>query len=291
MGYWKQLMIDSHEDEEGNAIADALGISYFELRKTDYQIEENVSDEGVLYNYRIVFSAGSPKETLNKIEGLHGNSVDIATEVLQGEYAQDWDYEYDYEYDAISSSPGLSDNFDLEIEKLRKLNEVDLKNDELNAILKRQIYIGVMGTMETFLSETFVKLALANPVNLEKFVKSNPEFANRKFDLKDVFEAYKNIEQTAKGVMLDTIYHNLPVVREMYRSTFEIGFPEIKEPIQCVKMRHDLVHRNGKTKDGTAHVLDSDTIDSTIATVRELVGGIVAEIDAKEDLEIDFSGL
>jgi|GEM_PF-945845 len=289
MGYWKQIMIDSQEDEEGNAIADALGISYFELRETDYEIEENMSDEGVLYNYRIVFSAGSPKEILDKIDGLHGNSVNIATEVLQGEYAQDWDY--DYEYDAISSNPGLSDNFDHEIENLRKLNEVDLQDDELNAILKRQIYIGVMGTMETFLSETFVKLALANPVNLEKFVKFNPEFANRKFDLKDVFEAYKNIEQTAKGVMLDTIYHNLPVVREMYRSTFEIAFPAIKEPIQCVKVRHDLVHRNGKTKDGVTHVLDSNTIENTIETVKQLVAGIVAEIDAKDDLEIDFSGL
>jgi len=289
MGYWKQLMIDSHEDEEGNAIADALGISYFDLRKTDYQIEENISDEGVLYNYRIAFSDRSPKEILDKIEGLHGNSVDIAIEVLQGEYEQNW--EDDYEYDAISSNPGLSDNFDHEIENLQKLNEVNLKDDELNVILKRHIYIGVMGTMETFLSETFVKLVLANPVNLEKFVKSNPEFAYRKFDLKDVFEAYKNIEQTAKGVMLDTIYHNLPVVREMYRSTFEIAFPAIKELIQCVKVRHDLVHRNGKTKDGVAHVLDSDTIDSTIATVKDLVAGIVAEIGAKDDLELDFSGL
>lgn len=282
-------MIDSHEDEEGNAIADALGISYFDLRKTDYQIEENISDEGVLYNYRIAFSDRSPKEILDKIEGLHGNSVDIAIEVLQGEYEQNW--EDDYEYDAISSNPGLSDNFDHEIENLQKLNEVNLKDDELNVILKRHIYIGVMGTMETFLSETFVKLVLANPVNLEKFVKSNPEFAYRKFDLKDVFEAYKNIEQTAKGVMLDTIYHNLPVVREMYRSTFEIAFPAIKELIQCVKVRHDLVHRNGKTKDGVAHVLDSDTIDSTIATVKDLVAGIVAEIGAKDDLELDFSGL
>jgi len=282
-------MIDSHEDEEGNAIADALGISYFDLRKTDYEIEENMSEEGILYNYRIVFSANSPKEILNKIEGLHGNSVDIATEVLQGEYAQEWDY--DYEYDAISSNFGLSENFDHEIKNLQKLNEVDLGSDELNAILKRQIYIGVMGTMETFLSETFVKLALANPANLEKFIKSHPEFSNRKFELKDIFEAYKNIEQTAKGVMLDTIYHNLPVVREMYRSTFEIAFPSIKEAIQCVKVRHDLVHRNGKTKDGAAHVLDSDTINNTMSTVKELVTALVEEIEAKEDLEVDFSGL
>jgi len=289
VGYWKQLMIDSHEDEEGNAIADALGISYFDLRKTDYEIEENMSEEGILYNYRIVFSANSPKEILNKIEGLHGNSVDIATEVLQGEYAQEWDY--DYEYDAISSNFGLSENFDHEIKNLQKLNEVDLGSDELNAILKRQIYIGVMGTMETFLSETFVKLALANPANLEKFIKSHPEFSNRKFELKDIFEAYKNIEQTAKGVMLDTIYHNLPVVREMYRSTFEIAFPSIKEAIQCVKVRHDLVHRNGKTKDGAAHVLDSDTINNTMSTVKELVTALVEEIEAKEDLEVDFSGL
>lgn len=280
-------MIESQEDDEGNAIADALGISYYELTKTNYEIEENASNEGLVYSYRIVFSEGSPKEILDKIDGLHGNSINIGLEVLQGDYSHD----HEYEYDAISSNAELSSNFNHEIENLKKLNEVDLNNDELNSILKRQIYIGVIGSMETFLSETFIKLTLTNPADLQRFVKSHPEFANRRFDLKDVFEAHKNIEQTAKSIMLDTIYHNLPIVREMYMSTFDIKFPSIKDVIKSVMVRHDLVHRNGKTKEGTENILDTAIINSTIDIVIAFIGGIVEEINKKDDLDIDFSNL
>jgi len=38
-------------------------------------------------------------------------------------------------------------------------------------------------------------------------------------------------------------------------------------------------------------VLDSDTINNTMSTVKELVTALVEEIEAKEDLEVDFSGL
>lgn len=152
-------MIESQEDDEGNAIADALGISYYDLARTNYEIEENSSEDGHLYSYFIVFSPDSPKEVLEKIEGLNRNSVEIDVSVLQGDYADD--YDYDYEFEAISSSNELLQNFNQEINNLKKLNEVDLKTEDLNKILKRQIYIGIIGSMETFFSETFIKLVLS----------------------------------------------------------------------------------------------------------------------------------
>lgn len=35
----------------------------------------------------------------------------------------------------------------------------------------------------------------------------------------------------------------------MQIETFKMEFPLIKEVFKCVKLRHDLVHRYGKTKD------------------------------------------
>lgn len=280
MGYYKNLLIDSYDDEEGNAIANALGISYFDLRRTSYQIEENRSDSGVLHNYTLVFSDSTPKDVLKKIEGLKGNSINIDRDVLLGDYGPD----YEYEFEAINNSSKLSDNFTTEIESLKKLNEINLSETELTVILKRQIYIAVIGSMETFLSETFIKLVLTHQPNLERFVKSYPEFASRRFALRDVFDTYKNIEETAKSVMLDTIYHDLRKVREMYRSTFEISFPSIEDAIKCVMVRHDLVHRNGKSKEGEVVQLDSTVIEKTIDTVAALVHNIIREIE-KEDFD------
>jgi len=125
MGYWKNFLIESQEDDEGNAIAKALGISYYDLSRTNYEIEENSSEDGHLYSYFIVFSPDSPKEVLEKIEGLNGNSVEIDISVLQGDYADD----YDYEFEAISSSNELLQNFNQEINNLKKLNYYRLKAD------------------------------------------------------------------------------------------------------------------------------------------------------------------
>lgn len=90
---------------------------------------------------------------------------------------------------------------------------------------------------------------------LKKFISSYPEFAKQKFELREIFEVHKGIEKKAKNIMLDVIYHDLVKVREMYKATFSIEFPGIKEPIRCVQIRHDLVHRNGKNKTGENIVL------------------------------------
>ena len=79
--------------------------------------------------------------------------------------------------------------------------------------------------------------------------------------------------------MLDTIYHNLVHVREMYRSTLNMDFPDISECIKYVKIRHDLVHRNGKTKDGDLLEINRLTIESLIEVVNKLINKIIIEIE------------
>jgi len=144
--------------------------------------------------------------------------------------------------------------------------------------------------METFFSETFIKLVLSNQTFLKRFVKTNPEFGSRKFDLKDVFDAHMNIEETAKFVMLDTIYHDLPKVREMYRETFELNFPSIGDAIKCVKVRHDLVHRNGKSKAGVDTILNLEVISQTMDVIINLVKAVSTELKLAIP-EIDFTDI
>ncbi len=78
--------------------------------------------------------------------------------------------------------------------------------------------------------------------------------------------------------MLDIIYHDLPKVREMYRATFKIDFPELKSIIKSVQIRHDLVHRNGKTKNGEAVTIDKSIATELIKSIDSFVAEIASNL-------------
>jgi len=272
MGALKNLLIASEEDSLGNSIADALGLSYFELAELDYELHTNESEDGLglIYNYYVEFSPNSPRRILDKIDRLEGLTVTLNVSEIDNSTEE----YYDNQYDAIISEKNIYDIFIDEISNLRKLNDLEIEDEYLNIILKRQIYIGIIGTMEAFLSETFIKLTTENENYLKRFVKTHPDFRKQKFELRDIFDSIEKITETAKRVMLDTIYHDLPKVKEMYRSTFEIEFPKLQNVIKSVLTRHDLVHRNGKTKEGKQVELSKESVEELIVNIVNFVEDI-----------------
>ena len=277
MGHWKEIAIEMQELESDRHLADLLGISYDELTELDYKIETDESNDGLVYNYIVEFNIeNSPKHILQKIKNLEdGCRV----------YLQPWDlvqdFDYEEQYEAITENKEYLQKFRDELSKLQLLNAFVVPDKTLKDVLTRQLYISVIGTMETFLSDAFINLTNDKVEFFRNFIETHPEFKKRKFELKEIFEEYDKLKETAKVVMLDTIYHNLPSVSQMFKDTFKIEFPSIKEVYECVLKRHDLVHRNGKTKEGTPVELD----ENTIKELMEKVSNFVEEIANKLDIE------
>ncbi|MFD2784103.1 hypothetical protein [Hymenobacter rubripertinctus] len=275
MGHWKEVAMEMQEQESDRHLADLLGITYDELTELDYEIETDQSRDGLVYNYRIEFDIdNSPKDILSKIKNLEdGCRV----------YFQPWDfdeeYDYDEQYDAITENKDYLQKFKDEIANLEALNSLKIPDEVLKAILHRQLFISVIGTMETFLADAFINLTNDNEEFLKNFIETHPEFKKRKFELREVFEEYSKIKETAKKVMLDTIYHNLPSVSQMFADTFKIEFPSIKNVYEYVLKRHDLVHRNGKTKEGETVVTDENAITELISKVTVFTNDIATKLN------------
>jgi hypothetical protein len=68
----------------------------------------------------------------------------------------------------------------------------------------------------------------------------------------------------------------------MYESTLAISFPDFSEVQSDVGIRHDLVHRNGKTKKGEEIDLDTAKVDKAIVRIVNLVDQVERELRAKE---------
>lgn len=244
MGYFSELMIEPQNDYVTDSLAELWGIDYYELSRYKYELVENQTDDGLTTGFTVDFDQDVPEDFLLRILGIDGRRVQVEPNVIiEAE-------PFEYEFAAITETGKLRENFVKEIANLRKLNDLDLGNVDLETALKRQVYIAAITLMETFLSETFIRTVIADKNVMEKFVRSHPSFKGRKFTLDKIYDTYNTIEDTAKKVMLETIYHDLVKVRMMYSAALDIKFPPIGDVMRCVKVRHDLVHRNGKSHDG-----------------------------------------
>lgn len=254
-------------------LAERLGITPDELDVLDYDIDVETSEDGLEYGYYVQFSEECPLYILDKISGMEvGNIVRLPP----GTFDRDR-YEYDLQYEVVSANSFPEVTFLNEIDDLLQLIYLPVE-PHIQTILLRQIFINVIGLVETFLSDSFINLTLSEEIYFRRFIKTHPSFRERKFELREIFEESEKLRDTAKRVMLDTIYHKLPKVREMYRATFEIRFPAIDAMYAYVRDRHDLVHRNGKRKDDSVLEIDRTLLLKLVNDATEFVKEISKEI-------------
>jgi len=266
------------EHSRTSRVARVLGLDIESVEELNYEISIEASKDGVIYEYKIEFLDSPSNHLLSEIERLEeGYFVRLAPWEL------DADYDYRSQYEAITFNSSYVETYQTDISGLLDLIVIEMPNTDLQRIFYRQIFISIIGAMETFLSDAFINQTMSNKYHFRKFVQTHPEFGKRKFELKDIFDEYEDIEDTAKRVMVDTIYHNLAQVRKMYIDTLNIKFPDISNIMPYINMRHDLVHRNGKTKSGELIKLNKSVLVKLLDTVNELVDGIVDEFLFDDD--------
>lgn len=273
MGSLKEYYLDNQENRYIQ-LAQELQISWEELLSLEYDIAANVSNDGLIYGYILSFTAENNKNILSKIHGLSEHlTVDV------GPWVFERSEEDEYELSAISENVNYESNFLLEIENLEQLFEIEVENSNLRKILLRQIFISIIGAVETYLSDAFINKALSKESYLHKFVENNPEFKKQKISLSEIFNVSRSIEEKAKTIMVGTIYHKLPIVKEMYKQTFNIEFPNISEMQKYIAKRHDLVHRNGKTTNGEIVIVNNATISELKNCAVEFVKSVSKSFD------------
>ena len=273
MGGVKESYLQEQESQH-LYLARALGISWKELASLDFQIHTNMSKEGILYGYVIEFSEKNDVKLLNKISGLEGGS-----NVQLPPWVFDRTEEEEYELEAINDNKEYKENFMTSIFNIERLNEIYIEDESLKEALLQQLFIGVISALETYLSDAFINKALESKWYLQRFVESHPEFKKQKIQLSELYSMSVTIKEKAKSVMMGTIYHKLPVVKEMYEATFYIDFPDITVMQKYIAQRHDLVHRNGKTTEGKRLRINDRKIETLIASAVHFVEKVSAAID------------
>ena len=174
----------------------------------------------------------------------------------------------DYDDDFISEIAAIFDyhaNFLAGLSDIRKLAETTV-DDETAPCLFRLLYVNVVTVLETYLSDAFTNTVLNDNALLRKFIETTPDFKKQKLSVSDVFDAVDKAEDKAKEYLREIVWHNLHRVKPMYRDVLNVEFPDSRPTFRAIKVRHDLVHRNGKTKDGEPIQIDKGLV---LALARE----------------------
>lgn len=169
--------------------------------------------------------------------------------------------------------------FKEEINYLKRLKEQNIIS-ELMPVLNRQIYIGVVGTMELFLSDFLFCMVLGYRKYYNRFCESS----SRTFSLKEISNKRWKIQDGVSKAILETNYHRLGEVAKIYKKALGLEFPSFEKLEKKILTRHNLVHRNGYPSKKSEYIkVDHKMIDELIVEVQMLVDHIIENMKTEID--------
>lgn len=140
------------------------------------------------------------------------------------------------------------------------------------------LYVSVIIAMEAYLLDNFLSSVNSDKVAFRKYIETTEHFRKQKISLSTIFKESAGIDKRGRAYLTKLLWHRLSEVAKLYRDTLGVHFPEdMTELLKAVQIRHDFVHRNGRTPDGTEISLTPDQITALIKLVQSLVEGIEAQ--------------
>jgi hypothetical protein len=159
----------------------------------------------------------------------------------------------------------LNEHLDAALEILK--SKAHFKNTfSLNVML----YGHLVAATEGFLSSAFIKTIISNEKLVRRVVESDPNFANMKFSMTQIFEKRIQINETVSKYLHDLIFHDLAKIKPMYKTVLGHEFGDIGWLFKAVEKRHHCVHRAGYDKDGKPVQFSEKEIETLISNIRDL---------------------
>jgi hypothetical protein len=144
--------------------------------------------------------------------------------------------------------------------------------------LHRLLYINVITALEVYLSDFFIARIKDDRALLRRLIETTPTFKEQKMAVSDVFQTMDSIERRAHSYLAGLVWHRLDHVRKLYENVLGVNFPTDTASLRkAIAIRHELVHRNGRKRDGTEHELTEMDIRLVIKAEGEFIDHIERE--------------
>ena len=218
--------------------------------------------------------------------GFYGGSLEVD---LNNEDVLDIDVEYPEEDDAWYDKE-LFDTTHADVIKV--MEKIDSIDEDMKSYLYKLLYANLITSMEAYLSDTLIKYVTENEEYLRKFTETYKPFKNQTFTTDDIFNRMDHLKDIVKGELRELMYHNLPKIKPIFMDSMGIDIGVIKDLYKAVLIRHDIVHRNGKDKEGNEHVITKENVEQLCAQVNDFIYNIERQlphiVTSEEDISLLF---
>lgn len=246
---------------------------------------ENNSDSMNYEDYEIVCDNCGHCFQITIYNAMYGGEVEVEgvdNISVEEEYAEK---EEDYENYVFDETP----------EKLTDiLDEIETLSEPTREYLYRQLYAGAITSMEAFLSSTLLKVILSSDENKRKFVEKYLPYRDEQITFANIFEQMENLDIKIQETLRGLMYHNLGKIKPIYKEVLDIDLGDIREIMKAVQIRHDIVHRSGKDKDGNLHHIKKEDVFALVEKVSHLISAVSTSLyisSLMEDDDTSVSGV
>lgn len=186
------------------------------------------------------------------------------------------------QFEMFLDPPDLDDPYRIFLRSssgLAALGRVEVQAERLEQAQFRMLYANHIAIMEAYLCDRLIDLVAYDHEVLREFVLKHKNLKSMTVSIHSVLGNPSIARKSAIDYLRNFLYHKLNDVAGIYRDAFDIDiFSNVarKEALaEMVKVRHDLVHRNGRDKNGRLHTFQP--ID--LSRVGQAVGGLVHETE------------
>lgn len=238
------------------------------------------------------FVHGGPYDPNDAIQERFGGVVDyeVMDELIQelyGEVGDEWapiDDESDYYDEELSMLvSNRTDPNRMLSDRLTQIEAVlTVTGNNLATELTTQLAYGaVITALESYLWDTVAYWTANDEGTLRDFVATNKDFQAKTLQLSAIFKRLEGLKGEVETYLQDLVWHRLDKVKPLMEHGLKITLPDVADLMREVLVRHDIVHRSGRTKDGDAVTVSADRVRSVANKVRTFADAIEAELNRR----------
>ena len=217
------------------------------------------------------------------IELIDHPSVGVSAE--DAPFASDESQENEWLNNSIPQSP-----YDIYISNYHHLGDVlaECSGSEAGvfrrsaAVIQRMIFAETISSMEAYLGDTLQQAVLYSAKAMQRLTVKDKELSTEKVSLNVILANPNVVSDKVRTYLKGLLYHNLPKIEAMFKIALEVDiFPDEDLKVRLlgiVQIRHDVVHRNGKDKDGEEHSFPTAWVTEAMENVRTFVEHVEASV-------------